>query len=126
MLSKNNASDCKKKMKITSVPSLTRKITRFLSIDSVESEEQSFDTSVDVDDIEFDFLDIGEIIEFDVHDQCHHSLELNLDDHEDKDQNDANEKDRYFWDTQHQGLQVLYFFNHISSCFFKLIYLFFI
>ncbi|KAK2447273.1 hypothetical protein QL285_006648 [Trifolium repens] len=92
-------------MKITSVPSLTRKITRFLSIDSVESEEQSFDTSVDVDDIEFDFLDIGEIIEFDVHDQCHHSLELNLDDHEDKDQNDGNEKDRCFWDTQHQGLQ---------------------
>ncbi|GAU42846.1 hypothetical protein TSUD_387390 [Trifolium subterraneum] len=93
-------------MKITNVSSLTRKITRFLSIDSVESDEQSFDTSVE--DVEFNFLDIGEIIvnaHSDVNDQCQHSHELDLDDHEDKDQTNANEKDRSFWDTQHQGLQ---------------------
>ncbi|XP_045815115.1 uncharacterized protein LOC123908502 [Trifolium pratense] len=96
-------------MKITSVSFLTRKTTRFLSIDSVESEEQSYDTSVD--DIEFNFLDVGETIAnargINDHDQCHNSLELDLDDddHEDKDETDVNEKDRCFWDTQHQGLQ---------------------
>ncbi|MCI68555.1 hypothetical protein A2U01_0089816, partial [Trifolium medium] len=68
--------------------------------------EQSFDTSVD--DVEFDFLDVGGNIianaYSDHHDQCH-SIELDLDDDDnekEKDKCDANEKDRSFWDTQHQ------------------------
>ncbi|XP_050878322.1 uncharacterized protein LOC127082140 [Lathyrus oleraceus] len=86
--------------------SLAGKVTRFLSCrrqGSVESEES-------VCDVEFDFLDDGEVFmsSSSSDDQCH-SLEMELDDDDDeddeKDLNGINEMNRSFWDSQHQGLQ---------------------
>lgn len=104
---------CKKQKKqgeirIMGATSLAGKVTRFLSCrrqGSVESEES-------VCDVEFDFLDDGEVFmsSSSSDDQCH-SLEMELDDDNDeddeKDLNGINEMNRSFWDSQHQGLQVI-------------------
>lgn len=107
---------CKKQKKqgeirIMGATSLAGKVTRFLSCrrqGSVESEES-------VCDVEFDFLDDGEVFmsSSSSDDQCH-SLEMELDDDDDdddeddeKDLNGIHEMNRSFWDSQHQGLQVI-------------------
>jgi len=94
------------------VTSLARKSTRFLAIsrqDSLESEGQSSDTSVG--DVEFEFLDVGEVImsgQSGSSDDLCHSLEMDLDDEEEeRDPSDTIEKNRSFWETQHLGVQVI-------------------
>jgi len=100
------------KTRIMGVTSLAGKSTRFLTIsrqDSLESEEQSSDTSIG--DVEFEFLNTDEVImsgqSASSDDQCH-SLEMDYDDdEEERDPSDTMEKNRSFWESQHLGLQVI-------------------
>lgn len=98
--------------------SLAGKVTRFLasrrqdSLEFVYSEDQRPNSDTSVGDVEFEFLDDGELLlgQSASSDECnnHPNNEMDLDeeDEAEKDHGGNVEANRSFWDNQHQVLQV--------------------